>query len=322
MSFHAWEDSRLNPEATVFLRGRSEDLGARWAALVRAASVGDREELLHVRAARDADTPAPNGVRVLEITAPRIRLYVPERHTSPLQIVLYFHGGGWVLGSIRSCTRFCGELAAEAGVIVAAVEYRLAPEFRFPAALDDGVSAFLWMQEHAVMYGGDPDSIFCAGDSAGGNLAVGVALRTSAEPGFRSAAGLMLLYPVTTLVPAMYGSSWEEFGTGYGLDADLMEAFAEAFVSCNLRDTMYLSFLGAPADALRRLPPVLCVTAECDILRDQGRAFCDRLRELGVPVRYCCFPGAVHLFVTVPGMDRDFRRSVMECTAFLQNRSM
>ena len=126
----------------------------------------------------------------------------------------------------------------------------------------------------------------------------------------------MLFYPVTTVVPGRYGESWEEFACGYALDAKLMEAFTEAYVPEILRDNPHVSPLES-AD-LFRLPQTLCITAECDVLRDQGRMFCARLRNAGVSVTERCFPGAVHLFVTVAGMDGDFRKGVLECTAFLQ----
>ena len=113
-----------------------------------------------------------------------------------------------------------------------------------------------------------------------------------------------------------YGESWEEFAHGYALDAKLMEAFTEAYVPEILRDNPLVSPLESVD--LSRLPQTLCITAECDILRDQGRRFCDLLRKAGVSVTELCFPGAVHLFVTVTGMDGDFRKGVFECTAFLQ----
>ncbi|HJK49728.1 MAG TPA: alpha/beta hydrolase fold domain-containing protein, partial [Methanocorpusculum sp.] len=168
---------------------------------------------------------------------------------------------------------------------------------------------YLWIRRHATDYGGDDRGIYAPGDSAGGNLAIVLALQ-------ERLCGLMLFYPVTTVVPGRYGESWEEFACGYALDAKLMEAFTEAYVPEILRDNPHVSPLES-AD-LSRLPQTLCITAECDILRDQGRRFCDLLRKAGVSVTERCFPGAVHLFVTVTGMDGDFRKGVFECTAFLQ----
>ncbi len=308
---HAWDDSRLNEEARAFLRTREEDLGDRWAKIVRDAASGNAAELQRVRNGRATDTPVPEGVVVVEADAAGVpvRLYVPASAASSKKIVLYFHGGGWVIGSVQSCSRFCGELARTAGVIVAAAEYRLAPEYSYPAAVEDCQRVFLWMQENAGHYGGDATQIYAGGDSAGGNLAVVLGLRQQLH-------GLLLFYPVVTLLPEEYGESWNEFARGYALDADLMEAFAEAYVPDALRSEVFVSPLSR-AD-LSRLPRTLCITAECDILRDQGKVFCARLREAGVSVTERCFAGAVHLFVTVEGMDGDFWRGIGECTAFLQ----
>ena len=308
---HAWDDPRLNEGARAYLKTRPENLGDVWERIVRDAVGGDTTELSRVRNKRSVETPASEGVEIVDTDANGVpvRLYLPVSRNRPKKIVLYFHGGGWVVGSIQSCSRFCGELAKAADVIVAAAAYRLAPEFPYPAAVKDCREAYLWIQRHAVDYGGDDRCIYAAGDSAGGNLAVVLALQ-------ERLSGLILFYPVTTVVPGSYGESWEEFSHGYALDAKLMEAFAEAYVPEILRDNPLVSPLES-AD-LSRLPQTLCITAECDILRDQGKRFCDQLRKAGVPVTERCFPGAVHLFVTVTGMDGDFRKGVLECTAFLQ----
>ena len=308
---HAWDDPRLNEGARAYLKTRPENLGDVWERIVRDAVGGDTTELSRVRNKRSVETPASEGVEIVDTDANGVpvRLYLPVSRNRPKKIVLYFHGGGWVVGSIQSCSRFCGELAKAADVIVAAAAYRLAPEFPYTAAVKDCREAYLWIQRHAVDYGGDDRCIYAAGDSAGGNLAVVLALQ-------ERLSGLILFYPVTTVVPGSYGESWEEFSHGYALDAKLMEAFAEAYVPEILRDNPLVSPLES-AD-LSRLPQTLCITAECDILRDQGKRFCDQLRKAGVPVTERCFPGAVHLFVTVTGMGGDFRKGVFECTAFLQ----
>ncbi len=308
---HAWDDPRLNEEARAFLRTRDEDLGDRWAKIVRDAASGNAAELQRVRNGRATDTPVPEGVIVVEADADGVpvRLYVPTSPAPSKKIVFYFHGGGWVIGSVQSCSRFCGELARAAGVIVAAVAYRLAPDFPYPAAVEDCRTAFLWMRKCAAAYGGDAAQIYAAGDSAGGNLAVALGLQHQLR-------GLMLFYPVVTLLPEDYGESWQEFARGYALDADLMEAFAAAYVPDALRSDALVSPLSG-AD-LSGLPRTLCITAECDILRDQGNVFGERLRKAGISVTERCFAGAVHLFVTVAGMDGDFWRGIGECTAFLQ----
>ena len=251
---HAWDDPRLNEGARAYLKTRPENLGDVWERIVRDAVGGDTTELSRVRNKRSVETPASEGVEIVDTDANGVpvRLYLPVSRNRPKKIVLYFHGGGWVVGSIQSCSRFCGELAKAADVIVAAAAYRLAPEFPYPAAVKDCREAYLWIQRHAVDYGGDDRCIFAAGDSAGGNLAVVLALQ-------ERLSGLILFYPVTTVVPGSYGESWEEFSHGYALDAKLMEAFAEAYVPEILRDNPLVSQLES-AD-LYRLPKTLCITA-------------------------------------------------------------
>ena len=199
----------------------------------------------------------------------------PSRNR-PKKIVLYFHGGGWVIGSIQSCSRFCGELAKAADVIVAAAAYRLAPEFPYPAAVKDCREAYLWIQRHAADYGGDDRCIYAAGDSAGGNLAIVLALQ-------ERLCGLMLFYPVTTVVPGRYGESWEEFACGYALDAKLMEAFTEAYVPEILRDNPHVS----PLESAEPQSVIFCG------IRGGGSVTCSgkpeyQLRNAVFPEQYIC----------------------------------
>ena len=145
---HAWDDPRLNEEARAFLKTRPENLGDVWERIVRDAIGGDTAELSRVRNRRSAETPAPEGVEIADADANGVpvRLYIPASRNRPKKIVLYFHGGGWVIGSIQSGSRFCGELAKAADVIVAAAAYRLAPEFPYPAAVKDCREVYLWIR--------------------------------------------------------------------------------------------------------------------------------------------------------------------------------
>ena len=157
MKKYTWDDPRLNEEARAFLKTRPENLGDVWERIVRDAVSGDTAELFRVRNRRSAETPAPEGVEIADADANGVpvRLYIPVSKNRPKKIILYFHGGGWVIGSIQSCSRFCGELAKAADVIVAAAAYRLAPEFPYPAAVNDCREAYLWIRRHAAEYGGD-----------------------------------------------------------------------------------------------------------------------------------------------------------------------
>ncbi|HJK52364.1 MAG TPA: alpha/beta hydrolase fold domain-containing protein, partial [Methanocorpusculum sp.] len=149
---HAWDDPRLNEEARAYLKTRPENLGDVWERIVRDAVGGDTTELSRVRNKRSVETPAPEGVEIVDADANGVpvRLYLPVSKNRPKKIILYFHGGGWVIGSIQSCSRFCGELAKATDVIVAAAAYRLAPEFPYPAAVNDCREAYLWIRRHAA----------------------------------------------------------------------------------------------------------------------------------------------------------------------------
>ena len=228
--------------------------------------------------------------------------------------VLFFHGGGWVLGGIGSCARFCAELAAAGHVLVLAADYRLAPEHPFPQGLDDCMRAVETALRRASEWGGSPERVSVGGDSSGGNLALAVALRRRAE-GLPPLRSLVLFYPVVT-ARADGSASWKRYGQGAALDGTLMETFSLAYASG--REEFPLVSPAAASDAeLAGLPPLLLVAAGRDILRDQGEAFAERLLRLGVAVRREELAGAVHLFVTVPGQERAFRRAVALAREFL-----
>ena len=242
-----------------------------------------------------------------------IRIYKPEGK-GPFPICLYFHGGGWVVGDLDSHDHVCRSLARRGSAVVVNVDYRLAPETKFPGALDDCASALKWAASHAEALGGDPRRIAVAGDSAGGHLAAGLALRMRDQRGPRIALQL-LIYPVTDNLfdTASYGA----FADGYGLTRTNMQWFWE----CYLR---------TPADAanpwnvplkadLRGLPPAFVVTAEYDVLRDEGEAYAKRLHEAGVPVRCVRYSGMNHGFIRMAAVYSQADRAVTDLAAALRD---
>ena len=306
-------------EADAFLASLPAGWQERWRRAVRQAAAGDGRALAEVRRSRNGMPPLPEGVRAVRI-APRMMLYVPAAPSAsvtsvvpvssaahaasasgPLPLLVYFHGGGWVLGGIGSCARFCAELAAAGHVLVLAADYRLAPEHPFPQGLDDCMRAVETALRRASEWGGSPERVSVGGDSSGGNLALAVALRRRAE-GLPPLRSLVLFYPVVT-ARADGSASWKRYGQGAALDGTLMETFSLAYASG--REEFPLVSPAAASDAeLAGLPPLLLVAAGRDILRDQGEAFAERLLRLGVAVRREELTGAVHLFVTVPGQER------------------
>ena len=238
---------------------------------------------------RDLSAPGPHGPVPL-------RLYRPA--SAPAQgapVLVFFHGGGWVLGNLESHDGVCRHLAARSGCVVVATDYRLAPEHKFPAAADDALAATAFVAGQAASLGIDPARLAVGGDSAGGNLAAVVALLArEAAGGAPRIAYQMLLYPATDF--AMDTPSHAAFAEGHLLTRPSMEWFRD-------------HYLRGPADAadwrasplraasLAGLPPAYVLTASHDPLRDEGEAYARRLVDAGVPVTLWRAPGQIHGFL-------------------------
>lgn len=242
--------------------------------------------------------PPPIGsVEERQISGPagalRIRLYRPGPEAlGAIPGLVFFHGGGLVAGSLDTHDGICRALGAASGCAVLSVDYRLAPEARFPAALDDACAATRWVIAEASQLGIDPARLGVGGDSAGGTLAAAVcqALKAAGEPGI---AWQVLLCPI--LDYRAQNASRREFAEGFLLDQGTLEHDLRHYLSASAdADDPRISPLKAAE--LAGLPPASIHTAECDPLRDEGRLYADRLHAAGVPVRYCCHAGMIHLF--------------------------
>ena len=219
------------------------------------------------------------------------RLYRPKDE-GKLPVCVYFHGGGWVIGDLDSQDADCRAIANGSGCIVVSVNYRHAPEHRFPAAVEDAYLATRWVAENGGRLKGDAARLAVCGMSAGGNLAAVTALMAR-DRGHPRISYQVLIVPVTNY--AFDTPSYEENGEDYVLTRRDMEWFWAHYLA-NPGDGAdpYASPLRAPD--LRGLPPAFVMTAEYDPLRDEGRAYADRLKEAGVPVSYQCRKGMVHMF--------------------------
>jgi acetyl esterase len=214
-----------------------------------------------------------------------------------MPVLVYFHGGGFVLGNLDTHDSVARSLAVGADCLVMSVDYRLAPEHRFPAAVDDCLAAVRWIERHAVEIGADPTRIAVGGDSAGGNLATVVALRLRDEGG-PALAGQLLVYPMTWIRAPVEGSMAVN-GEGYFLTASAVAWFESRYLS----DPDHASHPHASpllAKDLSSLPPALVITAEFDPLLDQGEAYANRMSEDGVAVTHSRYPGAIHGFFGMP----------------------
>jgi acetyl esterase len=236
---------------------------------------------------QDRELPGPAG------PIP-VRVYRPEEEPAP--VLLYFHGGGWVLGGLNTHHGACATVADLAGCVVCSVDYRMAPEHRFPAALEDAWAVTSWAAEHAEELGGRPGALAVGGDSAGGNLAAVCALR--ARDAGLPLAHQLLVYPVTDA--DLDTSTYRDFADGYYLTAYAMRWFWDHYLPDGDRFQPDASPLRA--DDVSGVAPALVITAEFDPLRDEGEAYARRLEQAGVPVTLSRYDGMIHGFFRMPAV--------------------
>ena len=252
--------------------------------------------------------------RVLEAERVSARIYTPNG-TGPFPVLLYLHGGGWVIGDLDSYDAICRELCGAVGCIVVSVDYRLAPEHRFPAAVDDAHFALGWAIDHCAEFGGDPGRIAIGGDSAGGNLAATTALDARQSfPGKLCAQ--LLIYPVTSHVSTP-SQSMIDNAEGYLLTRRDMVWFTDHYLGAG-HDGRDPRFNLSQVDDLSGLPPTLVITAEFDPLRDEGDAYAAALKEAGVAVDHSRYKGAIHGFFMFFAAFDISRRSMNEASEWLK----
>lgn len=235
--------------------------------------------------AKDHTFPGPDG----EIP---IRIYTPQGD-GPFPMLVFFHGGGWVIGDIESHDPVCRRLTNLTHCVVISVDYRLAPEHPFPAAPEDCYAALQWVATHASELQGDPTKIAVGGDSAGGTLSAVVA-HMARDRGGPPLVFQLLIYPATDM--RMNTASIEENATGYLLTKEDMIWFSNHYLP-NAEDKLHPLASPYLASNLSGLPPALIITAEYDPLRDEGENYGTRLKETGVPVTVSRYNGVIHGFV-------------------------
>ena len=261
-----------------------------------------RELYLAGRVVSNPEPPELDSARPLSIPAGQSaipgRIYTPKhlRKTNGLApCLVFFHGGGWVIGDLDSHDVVCRKLAHEGELIVISVDYRLAPEHKFPTAADDAIAATKWVAANAKTLGIDAAQISVGGDSAGGNLAAVVALAARDGDGPKL-AGQVLIYPATDF--AMTQPSHREPETSILLTHSVIKWFCNHYLD-GTADIDNWKASPARAQALAGLPPSYVMTAGADPLRDEGDEYAARLKQAGVPVTYRHFPGQFHGFFTM-----------------------
>lgn len=269
-----------------------------------------------------AQGPRPAEARVVDRTIPgpagelAVRIYRPASAPADAKLpcLVYAHGGGWVFGNLDSHDVLCAQFALEAGIAVFAIDYRLAPEARFPGAFDDVVAGLRWVAANGGSIGIDPTRLAVGGDSAGGNLAAAVSIwaRDSGGPKLRLQ---LLAYPVTDAVGR--AESYRRYEDGYGLNAATMEWFFDHYTPDKAhRGDWRVSPLRATS--LSGLPPALVITAGYDPLRDEGRAYAFRLHQEGTQADLVEFGGMLHGFLSSPMLLHGARRGTSLAAAALR----
>ena len=223
-----------------------------------------------------------------------IRIYTPKGD-GPFPCLVYFHGGGWVIGDLEMVNAACRTLAARTNCVVVSVDYRLSPEHKYPAPFDDCFAATAWVADHGDQIGVDGTRVAVGGDSAGGNLAAAVSLRARDEGG-PALVMQLLVYPVTD--HSYDTGSYASNGENYLLTTDMMKWFWDHYLNSDADgEQAYVSPLRA--DDLSNLPPATVFTAEFDPLRDEGEAYASKLADVGIEVRQTRFDGQIHGFFSM-----------------------
>jgi acetyl esterase len=243
-----------------------------------------------------------------------VRIYRPSP-ANDLPVIAYFHGGGWVIGDLDHSDLLCRWLCRDSGCVVVNVDYRLAPEHKYPAAAEDAYSTVTWLGQHAGTIGGDPYRLAVAGASAGGNLAAVAALmaRDRGGPPLRAQ---LLVYPVTD--EACDSPSFRELADGYIVSTEDMRWYWQQYLE---RPDQGREPYASPlrAETLAGLPPTLVITAEYDCVRDDGERYAQRLIAAGVEARLARYTGTLHGFFATPGTNDAGARAVAEGAAFLRD---
>ena len=307
------DGQRLDPEVQLLMRlsGGGSSAPYSSAAEARTARASDaavfRGEVFSVERVEELTIPGPEG----PIAA---RLYVPEGGGENRPLLVYLHGGGWVVCDLDTHDNLCRFLAREAGALVLSLDYRLAPEHPFPAAVDDAVAAFRFAVEQATELHADPRAVAIGGDSAGGNLAA-VVSHLAVSDGGPVPAFTLSLYPVTDL--SVKRASYRLFREGFLLTEQHMDWYRSHYLPDDLaaEDPRASPLL---AEDLSGLPPTYIATAGFDPLRDEGEEYAHRLREAGVPVALKRHQGLIHGFANAVGSTRFGRLAMQEAAGALR----
>jgi acetyl esterase len=298
----------INPQARAIL----EEISAVSPDDGQPQSVEEMRRQQLVEARFFGEPEAVRTVRDIQIEGPEsqigVRLYFPDS-PAPHPIVMFIHGGGWALGSVALSDTLCRALCRSSAMLVASIEYRLAPEHPFPQGLNDTYAVLEWLHANAKSLGGDPDLLAVCGDSAGGNLSAAVALMTR-DLGGPELALQVLIYPA--LDPELSAPSFDLLAEGYGLTRSDMQLFWELYLK-GPKDSELPYASPLKAKTLQGVAPALILTAELDPLVDEGELYGEQLRAAGVDARTIRYDGMIHGFMSYLGRIDMAKTAVTEC---------
>ena len=270
-----------------------------------AALAGPPETVAHIN---NISIPGPAG-------GIPVRIYKPEAG-GPFPVLIYYHGGGWVTCSLDTHDNICRSLSNRARCVVASVDYRLAPEYKFPAAVDDAYCAAKWIYDNADSIGCDRARVAVGGDSAGGNLAAVVSI-LSRDKGSPNLIFQLLLYPVID-ISNLNTDSYQNFAEGCWLTKSDMEWFRDHYIE---KEDDCKNIYASPllAQDLSALPSAFIITAGFDVLRDEGEAYAKRLQQAGVSVNLSCYNGMIHGFLSMDGVIDKAKKALDEAASALRD---
>jgi acetyl esterase/lipase len=261
------------------------------------------------------DTTVPGGPAG-EVS---VRILRPRGATGPLPVIVYIHGAGWVFGNAHTHDRLIRELAVGANAAVVFPNYRLSPEAKYPTAIEESYAVAAWVAEHGAEQNLDPTRIAIAGDSVGGNMSAALTLLAKQRGDVRFVQQV-LFYPVTDA--SFDTGSYHQFAEGYFLRRDAMQWFWDQYTTdAAERAEITASPLRATTEQLAGLPPALVITAEADVLRDEGEAYANKLRTAGVPVTATRYQGIIHDFVMLNALrgTHAAQAAITQATAVLRS---
>ena len=316
--------SMLN-EAEDWIDDRPDGLQDKISDAVLHSMRGFFSEINYFRELNPSEINTASDLKITELNGSdpslNIRVYTTKAYDkSKGPVLIFYHGGGWSMGSVFTVENFCKKLASGGKVAVVSMSYPLAPETTSSAIIKSCESSYKKVVEELISLKFNPANISIGGEGAGGNLALSVTALLKKEAYKYNPKSIVLYYPLLSTETSGESEVWKKYGKGYGLDRNVLEAYTMAFTNAAPDDEltgMLVSPLWLPSSMLKNLPPLLIISAERDIVIDQQKDFVGKIKKLGVNIRQIVLPGVIHGFISDNHQPTALRKSVELTTLFL-----